>query len=117
MRQYKSENFVNIFERVENVRIRLNLTWDEMAKKLGVDRSFFFHLKAGRRGFSSKVIYKLEQAESEAGIYVAVKSQPMIARETVEPFGARNLNKSDLRKMLADVEKMRDKLKSMLGDD
>lgn len=66
--QEKSHTLSPVYSRVDHLRVVLNKTWDEMAELLEIDRSMFFHLKAGRRNLSKKAVFRLEQAEIEAGI-------------------------------------------------
>jgi len=44
------------------------MTWDQIAEGLGINRSMIFHVLAGRRKFSPKILHKLEKSEKEAGI-------------------------------------------------
>ncbi len=54
--------------RVEKYRLHTGQKWEDIAKKLGVGVSALMMAKSGRRGLSSKVIYRLAQAEVEAGL-------------------------------------------------
>ena len=75
MQEEKSQP-VTIFGRLERLRVVKQLSWDGLAVLLGVNRSFFFHIKAGRTRFSAKALYRLEQAERAAGIEVPVPTVP-----------------------------------------
>ena len=57
-----------LFQRLEQLRVVTGKTWDQIATDLGVHRSMLFHVKAGTRKLSSKVMYRLAQAELAAGI-------------------------------------------------
>jgi transcriptional regulator with XRE-family HTH domain len=65
----KSEKFSGLFERIQTLRIKRGITWNQTAALLGVaDNSLFFHMKSGRTGISDKIIHRLEEAERESGI-------------------------------------------------
>ena len=66
--QDKSHIKSPIYDRVENLRVQTNRSWDQVAELLEIDRSMFFHVKKGRRNLSKKAIYRLEEAERAAGI-------------------------------------------------
>lgn len=74
-----------VYERVERLRIITNRSWDQMADVLDIDRSMFFHVKSGRRNLSKKAIFRLEQAERDAGILPPepIPSAPVIPFQTV----------------------------------
>ncbi len=57
-----------LFQRLEHLRVVTGKTWDQLAADLGVHRSLLFHVKSGTRNLSSKVMYRLAQAEVAAGI-------------------------------------------------
>ncbi len=59
---------VRTFQRLEHLRVVTGKTWGQLAAELHVDPSLFFHLKAGNRKLSAKVLYRLAQAELAAGI-------------------------------------------------
>lgn len=66
--QDESHTLSPLYRRVDRLRIVTNKTWAEISTLLDIDRSMFFHIKAGRRKLSEKAVFRLEQAEIEAGI-------------------------------------------------
>lgn len=66
--QEKKSTIFTPFERLENLRVKRDWTWDQLANCLNVNRSLFFHLKAGKTNLSKRVMFRLAQAETEAGI-------------------------------------------------
>jgi transcriptional regulator with XRE-family HTH domain len=56
------------FSRVENLRLSLGWTWDQVAKALGVSKVMLHYVKTGKRNLSDKVIFRLEEAETMAGL-------------------------------------------------
>ena len=76
MTQEKSHKKSPIFDRLEILRVRTGVTWDAIALKLGVDRSMLFHVKSGKRNLSDKALYRLGEAEEDAGIVPAVTPRP-----------------------------------------
>src|SRR5664279_3782281 len=59
----KSENA--IFERLRRFQVSQGMTWDQVAKKLGISVSMFMMVKRGERNLSPKALYRLEEAERE----------------------------------------------------
>lgn len=66
--QEQNSTIFTPFKRVENLRVKRDWTWDQLANHLNVNRSLFFHLKAGKTNLSKRVMYRLAEAEREAGI-------------------------------------------------
>ena len=56
------------WERIENYRNKTGKTWPEVAQDLGIGKSMLMMVKTGKRSLSSKVIYRLTEAEKTAGI-------------------------------------------------
>jgi transcriptional regulator with XRE-family HTH domain len=59
---------VPLFKRMERLRETQELTWDQVAEKLGVSTAMLMMVKAGSRNLSAKVLTRLEWAEFEAGL-------------------------------------------------
>jgi transcriptional regulator with XRE-family HTH domain len=57
-----------VFERLEKLRTNQQLTWSQVAEKLGVKVAMLMMVKGGQRNLSEKVLAKLEWAEVEAGL-------------------------------------------------
>ncbi len=66
--QAQSHKKSDVFSRLDFLRVKKGLTWAQLAKRLAMDPSAFFHVKAGRRNLSDKALYRLAEAEKEAGI-------------------------------------------------
>jgi hypothetical protein len=76
-----------------------------MADALEVNKSFFFHLKAGRRSFSDKTLWRLQKLEAEAGI---ASDQPPIAVTSAFPPDFPD------RFILGELEELEDRAKEMI---
>ena len=68
------KNILTTFARLERLRVISGKTWNQIAEDLEVDRSLLFHVKAGTRKLSPKVIFRLEQAEILAGISTSAQT-------------------------------------------
>ena len=62
---------VSIYSRIENLRIHRDLSWDQTSEILRCNRSYFFHLKAGRKEPSARFIARLARLEEESGIVLS----------------------------------------------
>lgn len=56
------------WHRIDLYRVKTGKTLAEVASDLGVGVSMLMMVKTGKRALSRKVIYRLEQAEADAGI-------------------------------------------------
>lgn len=56
------------WERIDNYRNKTGQTLDQVAEAIGLGKSMLMMVKSGKRHLSSKALYRLEQAELEAGI-------------------------------------------------
>jgi transcriptional regulator with XRE-family HTH domain len=66
--QDKSLIKCSIPERLQNLRLKKQLTWERLAVSLDLTVSMLFQVKAGNRNLSDKALYRLEQAEIAAGL-------------------------------------------------
>ncbi len=57
-----------IFRRIEELRLKKGVTWDQIADELGVSKVMLHYIKTGQRKPSNKVLYRLEEAEIRAGL-------------------------------------------------
>src|SRR6266850_1227429 len=57
-----------IFDRIQALRLKQGWTWEQTASELGVGKVMIHLVKKGKRGLSDKVLYRLVQAETKAGI-------------------------------------------------
>ena len=76
--QAESHNLSPVFARLDRLRVVTNRSWDQVAELLEIDRSMFFHVKAGRRNLSKKALFRLAEAERSAGIQVAEKPVALV---------------------------------------
>ena len=56
------------WHRIDAYRNKTGKTLDEVAEDLEVSKSMLMMVKSGRRNLSGKALYRLDQAEKEAGI-------------------------------------------------
>jgi transcriptional regulator with XRE-family HTH domain len=54
-----------VFQRLRKYQVGEGLTWEQVARKLGVGVSMLMMVKRGHRNLSPKALYRLEQAELE----------------------------------------------------
>lgn len=109
----------DIFSRIENLRIKTDRTWAQMSDVLGLGVSMLMMVKSGKRGLSAKALYRLENAEREAGIAppkVSVEEAVELAH--VQPDDVAEMRRRDqavrqLDTIIARVEKDLGALKSV----
>lgn len=73
--QEKSEEKCSPVQRLDKLRVTLQLNWSEIAAKVGLSESMLYQVKAGKKNLSDKAIYRLEQAERSAGLAPAFQEQ------------------------------------------
>jgi transcriptional regulator with XRE-family HTH domain len=66
--QEKSEEKCSPVQRIDDLRMKLQLSWAETAAKVGLSESMLYQVKSGKKNLSDKALYRLEQAEREAEI-------------------------------------------------
>ena len=66
--QEKSGEKCSLVQRLDRLRVTLQLNWAEIAAKVGLSESMLYQVKAGKKNLSDKAVYRLEQAEREAGL-------------------------------------------------
>lgn len=74
--QEKSKSKYGHAERLQILRLKKQLTWEQLAELLGLSAAMLYHVKRGVRNLSEKAVYRLEQAEVTAGL------RPPAASET-----------------------------------
>ncbi len=87
MAQPKSNIKSPQYARLRKLRLVTGKTWQQLADDLGLDRSMFFHVKAGTRNLSEKALYRLRLAECAAGIEYSPRELiglGLSARQTAE---------------------------------
>ena len=101
----KLTNFSQLFDRLENIKGKLFLTWDGMAERMECDRSLFFQVKRGNCGFSLKNLQKLQELERAAGIEIQSPLQKkMVEQGLLKPRNdeeQKQLNAAILEKISA----------------
>lgn len=65
MQEKSSEGSNEVFQRLRQIQVRQGLTWEQVAKKLGISVSMLMMLKRGKRNLGKKTLYRLEQLEHE----------------------------------------------------
>jgi transcriptional regulator with XRE-family HTH domain len=66
--QAKSIKKYTIQERLQNLRLKEQLTWEQLAESLGLTAAMLHHVRRGIRNLSEKARYRLERAEIDAGL-------------------------------------------------
>lgn len=100
------------WDRLENYRIKTGKTWQQVGADIGLGKSMLMMVKTGRRDMSPKALYRLEQAEIEAGI-----KRPGGVKEEPGQYTTRNDNaemRRDLRGMKKDLAAMDKRVDQML---
>ncbi len=84
------------WERLEKYRVKTGKTWPEVADDIGLGKSMLMMVKTGKRSLSSKALYRLEQAEIDAGIRAPPAEPPLRVAESGMRYAAGDgLFKSD----------------------
>lgn len=73
--QEKSEEKCSPVQRLDKLRVTLQLNWAEVAAQVGLSESMLYQVKAGKKNLSDKAIFRLEQAERSAGLAPAFQEQ------------------------------------------
>jgi transcriptional regulator with XRE-family HTH domain len=59
---------LSTIERLEKLRLRRDLTWNDLSKELKVSRSMLHYLRKGKREPGARLLHRLKEMESAAGI-------------------------------------------------
>jgi transcriptional regulator with XRE-family HTH domain len=78
--QAKSINKYTIPERLQNLRLKEQLTWEQLAESLGLTAAMIHHVKRGIRNLSEKAQYRLEQAEIVAGLRTSTSQKTSLSK-------------------------------------
>jgi transcriptional regulator with XRE-family HTH domain len=62
------EHFMTFLNRIEQIRLKIGMTWSEVAGALGVSRTQLHLIRKGEYEPSQRVLLRLEQAEVNAGL-------------------------------------------------
>jgi transcriptional regulator with XRE-family HTH domain len=63
--QEESERLFNVAPRLEFLRSRLGLTWNELAEQLGVSRVMLHYLRKGEKPLGVKLDFRIRQLEEK----------------------------------------------------
>jgi transcriptional regulator with XRE-family HTH domain len=74
------------FERFDRYRITLNLTWNEVAERLGVSVGMLMMVKSGKRSPSKKVLHALSVLEVEAKLRPTTTEEDLMIEEEIKRF-------------------------------
>jgi hypothetical protein len=110
----QEENAQKFTRRSDQLKFSLRLTDAQLAEKIGFSRRMLHNYRSGLKPITKKAWWKLEQAEREAGIIV--QDQPAtnnMVRETPPPY--KTDNRKVLKNLLADVNRMKERLEKELG--
>jgi transcriptional regulator with XRE-family HTH domain len=95
------------------------LTWNELQERLGVSESMLYFMRTGARNPSPKMLRRIMELETEAGISQPVPS-PMMVRETPGVYSvtrpAKHLNIVDLKHDLEQIEALARALRAKLEE-
>jgi transcriptional regulator with XRE-family HTH domain len=67
---------VSAFPRMEKLRIERGLTWEELARKLGVSVSLLYQVRRGASGLSDRTLHRLTALENDARTDFAPAAHP-----------------------------------------
>ena len=109
--QEDCDSLCDAFKRLDRYRVSQNITWKDVAHKLGVGVSMLMMIKTGQRNLGKKALFKLEQAEIEAGI-ITPNRQPLADLERdsnsapVRNLGnSKKLKISEIEKAIQEIKK------------
>lgn len=75
--QGKSEEKCSLPDRLDRLRLTLQLNWVEIAQRLELSESMVYQVKSGKKELSDKALWRLRLAEKHAGIAHPVGEAPV----------------------------------------
>jgi len=106
-------------ERLKKLRSRLQVEWADLGKQIGISASMCYQVARGVKNLSDLALFRLEQAESKAGISLPSPPSQTPASEpegtpiknyTISGMGSeKGIDREELRQTI-------DELKRLLGD-
>ena len=117
----ESKDFVRgaVRDRLEKLRSTLLLTWTELQERLGVSESMLYFMRTGDRHPSPKMLRRIVELETEAGLTQPVPS-PMMVRETPGVYSVtrptNHLNIVDLKHDLEQIEALARALRAKIEE-
>lgn len=79
--QEKSKSKYGHAERLQILRLKKQLSWEQLAELLGLSVAMLYHVKRGVRNLSEKAVYRLEQAEVTAGLRPPATSETLSLKQ------------------------------------
>jgi transcriptional regulator with XRE-family HTH domain len=79
--QEKSVEKCAVAERLQKLRLRDQLTWEQVAARLDITPSMVYQVRSGKRSLGDKTLYRLQQAEAEMWIPVDASASGNAASE------------------------------------
>jgi transcriptional regulator with XRE-family HTH domain len=110
--QEKSAEKCSSKERLDRLRVGLQVNWSEIAKLLNLSESMIYQVKSGAKELSQKALWRLAKAEREAGIGDFMEGSFAVAqviKETPEAYG-RESHRERNRRIAAELRRLADEL-------
>ena len=100
---------MNIPQRLEILRLKKGLSWDELGKELDLSRSMLHYVRKSEREMSDRALYRLEELERASGI------EPPV---TYPRGGSLAVVMSDAppKNLIAKLERLADNLQAQLDE-
>jgi transcriptional regulator with XRE-family HTH domain len=117
----ESKEFVRgaVRDRLDKLRLKLMLTWNELQERLGVSESMLYFMRTGARHPSPKMLRRIMELETEAGLSV-FPSRPLLVKESPVEYTPsverKHLDIVQIRRQVTEMERQLAALKRLLED-
>jgi transcriptional regulator with XRE-family HTH domain len=111
--QDKSVELYSIPHRLDRLRLKKQLTWEGVAALLKMSASMIYQVRAGKNRLSPKALYRLQDAELEAGLVSPQDSAHERAISFVSKRGSLQVRKNLAAATSKLAHKMEDHLKAL----
>jgi transcriptional regulator with XRE-family HTH domain len=109
----------NVGTRLEGLKESLTLTWGELSKRLQISRAMLDFMRTGDRHPSPKMLRRIMELETEAGLTHPVPS-PMMVRESQADYShsvdSKHLHITELKRQVAVIERQLAELKRTIEE-
>jgi hypothetical protein len=118
----ESKDFVRgaVRDRLEKLRSTLLLTWTELQERLGVSESMLYFMRTGDRHPSPKMLRRIMELESGAGIRSPPVPHPTLVREPPMEYRVgverKHIDIQAVRQQVTDLKRQVAALEKLLED-
>lgn len=95
--------------RIKNLRIRQGYTIEELAEQAGISSKFLYEIEAGKKGFSSRVLYRLAKALNVSCDFILEEHKQEVSDYIVELVNKLNQREQEaVEHILLEIIKLRE---------